>query len=364
MNVRLVLSALAMFALGCASDGADAGSSGGVDGGEKGNTDGNGDTDVDSGGDSDSGEVDEALEIVAEDAFNYSFSSSLEIETVPVKSLSNIRFDWSGVTTDMLGHPFNPNTSVDMMEVMAWRYEPEDLLAAINNDAMNMGNFVAAGYINTEQSMSEGYFLDVLSPSGGDWEDDVLLAFLDTAIYDPAETTYFAMVAEGFNLGSGTKMIIFFKPSPDETNTEVVMNNESTILRYEADLTSLEPLCVPLGDSNIVLDWLDNDILLENAMGGEWIPTKINDVMIAHYANKTPAQLEEEFLNLELIADDMWSVFLSAGQSVNFSRLKDAEGNAFPGIDDTGTWIVALKCGECNNPAPWFLSILRSCLQE
>jgi hypothetical protein len=67
---------------------------------------------------------------------------------------------------------------------------------------------------------------------------------------------------------------------------------------------------------------------------------------------------------LELITDDMWTIYLSAGQSVNLSRLNsepDKSGEFFPGIDDTGTWIVALKCGSCASPAPWFLSILQSC---
>ena len=108
---------------------------------------------------------------------------------------------------------------------------------------------------------------------------------------------------------------------------------------------------------------MDNDILQKNAMGQEWIPTKITDVMVAHYESKTPAELQDEFLDLDLIADQTWSIFLSAGQSVNLSRLKNEAGDTFPGIDSIGTWIVALKCGSCANPAPWFLSILHACPQ-
>ena len=111
-------------------------------------------------------------------------------------------------------------------------------------------------------------------------------------------------------------------------------------------------------------DWIDNTILLENAMGDEWIPTKITDVLVAHYVKKTPEDLEREFLDLELIPDEMWSIFLSAGQSVNLGKLNtepDYSGDFFPGIDDVGTWVVALKCDSCTNPAPWFLSILHPC---
>ena len=39
------------------------------------------------------------------------------------------------------------------------------------------------------------------------------------------------MVTEGEAFGHGTKMISFFDPSPDETNTEVRMTNGSTTPR-------------------------------------------------------------------------------------------------------------------------------------
>lgn len=299
--------------------------------------------------------------VVAEDALNYSFSSSLEIETVPVRSLSDIRFDWSGITKDMLGHDFDPNTSVDMMELMSWRYTKEDLLVAINDDALDTSFLVALGVIFTDQSMTSGNFLDLNSPSGGEVPDDELLSYVDTTVYSPDETTYFIMVAEGDSFGHGTKMISFFEPDPTETNTEVILNNDSTKLHYTAELTELKRIAVPSATPNIILDWIDSDRLLKNAMGAEWIPTKITDVMVAHYLAKTPEELQEEFLDLDLIADETWDIFLSAGQSVNLKFLKNEAGETFPGIDETGTWIVALKCGGCSNPAPWFLSILQSC---
>jgi hypothetical protein len=174
------------------------------------------------------------------------------------------------------------------------------------------------------------------------------------------------MVAKGEAFGHGTKMISFFDPSPDETNTEVRMTNGSTTLHYEADLSSLRSILVPAGTPDIVIDWIDNDALLENAMGGEWISTKITDVLVAHYLTRTPPDLVEEFLDLERIADGgMWGIFLSAGQRVNLARLTTgldgASGDPFPGIDDVGTWIAALKCGSCSNPAPWFLSVIEPC---
>ena len=37
------------------------------------------------------------------------------------------------------------------------------------------------------------------------------------------------------------------------------------------------------------------------------------------------------------------------------------DGKAFTGISTSGTWIVALRCGSCRNPAPWYLTVLKPC---
>ena len=36
----------------------------------------------------------------------------------------------------------------------------------------------------------------------------------------------------------------------------------------------------------------------------------------------------------------------------------DSAGNPFTGITSDGTWLVGLICGNCQNPAPWYLSVL------
>jgi hypothetical protein len=170
------------------------------------------------------------------------------------------------------------------------------------------------------------------------------------------------MGAEGSVYGRGTKMLAFFEPTPDETNTEVRLDNDSTTLTYTVDITSSKPIPLPAGNPDVVLDWIDEDLALgTNAMGAEWIPNRITDVMIAHYESMTLEELEADFLDLELNADEIWSVFLSAGQSVNLSRLENENGERFSGIDDIGVWVVVLMCSACTNPAPWFLAVLHPC---
>ncbi len=302
--------------------------------------------------------------VIAADSLNYTFQSSLEIKTVPVRSSSNLTFDWSGMTEDMFGHPFDPLGSVDMVELMLWRYTKEDLMQDINNDTLDTTDLVVLGQVPTLNVLSSTSLLDIRSPSGGLVEEEELMSYMDTSIYPPEAHTYFIMLAEGDDFGKGTKSISFFDPSPEETNTAVQLANDSTVLEYTADLTSLKRIAVPPGRADIVLDWFDDEVLSKNAMGRQWMPTRITDVQVAHYRDLTPSDLEREFLRLDLIADEMWDIYLLAGQSVNLSRLTtgpDGTGEPFPGIDEQGTWLVALKCESCANPAPLFLSILHPC---
>ena len=72
--------------------------------------------------------------------------------------------------------------------------------------------------------------------------------------------------------------------------------------------------------------------------------------------------LEQSRQRLENIADELYRAPAAAGATVDLTTLIEATtGAPFTGIDGTGTWILALNCGECSNPAPWFLTILEPC---
>ena len=82
---------------------------------------------------------------------------------------------------------------------------------------------------------------------------------------------------------------------------------------------------------------------------------------MAHYSTATVADLQKQFLDLQDIADGWWSGPVVSGASINLGALVDAGGATFPGIDSSGVWLAALFCGNCNNPAPWSITILEPC---
>jgi hypothetical protein len=87
----------------------------------------------------------------------------------------------------------------------------------------------------------------------------------------------------------------------------------------------------------------------------------VTSAVVGHY-KETPAELEAKFLDLNLIADQYYTADLVSSTSFDFSTLKEqTTGADFPGVDDSGTWLVGLICGNCRNPAPWYMTVLKPC---
>ena len=292
------------------------------------------------------------------DAMNYAFDSSLAVVTTRVRAKSDITFDWSRVTRDMLGRELDPVADVDMLQLMLWRYDEESFLASINDDELETGRIVAMGYCDTEHERDACQFLELVSPGGVRLPSEELLEYVDPATYPPSEHAWVMMLATGSVFGHGTRLLAFLEPSQDETRTTVRLTNDSTTLSYTVDLTGLEPISIPQHAGDFTFSWVDVDRLTSNGMGATWIPTRITDVEVSHYQGFTVADLEKQFLRLDDLASEHYGARLNTGQEVRLSELEDEAGQAFSGIDDDGIWLFSLMCSSCRNPAPWFLSIL------
>jgi len=186
---------------------------------------------------------------------------------------------------------------------------------------------------------------------------DQVMLYLDPTKYDPAKYTLTVMATTGKVLGQGTRMIQAFQLDDSSTNTTVKMSKDSTKLTYKADLHSMKVTGVPAGKADLTLDW---GHMTKNVIGNDFDTTAITRIIVARYS-KTTSQLEDDFLNLETIADKLYDGESGSGTKIDFSTLADKSGSKFSGIDSNGTWLVALICGSCRNPAPWYLTILKPC---
>ena len=287
---------------------------------------------------------------------NYSFASTFTFPLVKVAPKTDLTIDWSGVTKDFIGHSLDTKKDLNTMLMLMWKLTPDDLQVKLNTDNLKQRDLVTLPLQYITDGSNTSSRLLAFTNSGAP-DPATILSYMDPVAYPPANYTYTLMAATGSVLGQGTRMIQSFQVDPNSTNGTVRMTSESTRLTYTADLHSLTATAVPVGQAGITLEFSQ---LTKNALGGDWIASNITSVLVGHY-KETPTALESKFLDLELIAIKLYRGDITSGTKAIFSNLRTEAGESFTGIDETGTWVVALQCGGCRNPAPWYLTVLKAC---
>jgi hypothetical protein len=300
---------------------------------------------------------------------NYYFTSSLDISSTVVKGgspLVDLTFDWSEVTTDFMGHPLNPLIDVEMALITLWEAGQPEMKQMLDNDALDMNEFVAAVMAYPEDQFTSENLVDftmyrnpIVAEADVRLRDSYFNA--NDPNYDPAQYTHMFLVQRNADRpGRDISMIQFFTLDSTSTNTTVKLTNNSSTLSHEVDLKSLSRIPVASGNAAIYINW---EYLSTNAMGREFIVNDVNRVVVAHYSMSV-CHLEDAFLDVETIHDQWYEGFLeNVGFDYDLTNLRAVNGAPFAGITNDGLWIIALFCNEekCSNPAPLFLSILQPC---
>jgi hypothetical protein len=305
--------------------------------------------------------------IVASEVNDYSFSSTLSFPPVRVAPKSNLQFDWSGVTADLGRHAVDPKKDLNTILVFEWDLNLVDFQTSLNADTLASRDLTLVPPLSftTDGRTTSARLLDFTfngAPIGGGLISvEQVMLFFDPSEYDPSTHTFTVMAATGSVLGQGTRMIQTFLIDPNSTNTLVAMTGGSSRLDFQADLTSLVPTTIPAGQARIAFDW---GKMTTNAMGGDFggeNANRITSAFIGHFQESASELSGAKFLDLEQIAIALYRQTVDSGTSVDLSAFKDSNGRSFAGIDSTGTWLFGLQCGDCRNPAPWYITVLRPC---
>ena len=79
--------------------------------------------------------------------------------------------------------------------------------------------------------------------------------------------------------------------------------------------------------------------------------------MLARYSISV-GDLENDFLRIEELADQLFTASVEGMGEFDLTTLTDQNGSSFDGLDESSTWILALRCGGCISPAPIFLAVI------
>ncbi|HEX6767581.1 MAG TPA: hypothetical protein VF103_18910, partial [Polyangiaceae bacterium] len=297
------------------------------------------------------------------DDSNYTFTSSLSVEMTTLKDATDLVFDWSGLTRDFFGKAVDPATDIDLVLISLWNQTPAELEESIARDDLERSANEGAvmtypdGTYTSQDLLSFGVLGNPLPDENEIWSRfDTQNPAFD---YPQDQHTFLLMASSGTTPGRGARMLSLFNLDPSSTQTELSLTNDSASLDYTVDLSSASRVAVPTGQPSLTIDW---NQMTRTALGNEFLPSQITQAVAAHFSTDSLPELEAQFLNLDELADGWWSGAVVSGTSIDLGTLTDAGGATFPGIDDEGTWLVALFCtAGCNNPAPWSITILSAC---
>jgi hypothetical protein len=279
------------------------------------------------------------------DANNYNFVGTLDIQSFETVSGADVCFDWSGLDSDLQCHDMDPASDVDNVGVVRFGTLTEkEVETALSTNDLDMA--ATSGYV--EHGNGDEATTACLSE----------FSFFGTSIdlateYTEEGGTYLLLLTSGTVPGVGARMILFLEPRVASDVTTVVVPDGCGMLDYTADLHSLTPVAVPM-DGPWVMDWSG---VVTDGLGNDMGSAQIDTLEIAHYDTLTVTDLENDFLDIEIIADDLWTLSLSSGKSGDLSNATNGS-ESFPGFEAGGVWILALRCSTCSNPAPLFLTVL------
>ena len=296
--------------------------------------------------------------VVASEKNDYSFSSTITLPPVTVGQMSNLSFDWSGLTHDFEGHPLDPTKDLGMAIVMFWNLPLADFEKDLNADALYTSDLILSPPLSLalDAGVTSAQLYD-FTINGTAVTPAMINQYFDATMYPPAVASFVVGVQTGTDLGRQLRMLQSFNLDSTSSVTGIAFTDQSTKLSYTADLHDLTMTGLPAATPALTLDWSQ---MQTNGLGRAFTEGSVTSAVVGHYA-QTPAELEAQFLDLDRIALATYRADIGSGSVLDFTTLQDDNGASFPGIDDQGTWLVGLFCGNCRNPAPWYMTILKPC---
>ncbi len=298
----------------------------------------------------DDGEEGAAGNVVLGDSNNYSSTTALSIPPAIETAAGDIEVCWTGMTSDLQCHEIDPVGGIDNVALLRFDgMSEEDLEGELATGRLSMQDVDAYFEWETDHA-STCVQLSAMEIFGS--PIDVTSDYVDDDRF-----TYLLLTAVGTTPGVGTRSMAFLKPTGGSTVTTVDVPPSCGILDFTADLASAEPVSIPAAGPWVV-DW---EGLTRNGQGGDLAFESIDSVLIGFYAGMTIEQIQDQIMDLELIATTLWELPVSGAMSADLADARERGGQAaFPGFErsEDGVWLLGLMCSGCQSPAPLVLVVL------
>jgi hypothetical protein len=157
-------------------------------------------------------------------------------------------------------------------------------------------------------------------------------------------------------------MSTIIEPTVGDTNTSVVLEDGTSTLVGDADLSTAKVLTTSPGLDSYTLDWLGATL---DVNGEPYDSFKGDRLIIGKIAVDNVAAVEDIFLQVDAVADELYYLQQIDGEEVIYAQTDadlmlatDLAGNAFSGFTTDGIWLVGIECLLCTSPAPLLMSVV------
>ena len=280
----------------------------------------------------DGGDFDQSLD----DANNYTYSNTIDVKVIGCTPGADVSFDWSGLTVDVQDHAMDPATDVTEMSALYFpNFDEAQLEDAIAADDIFMSDTQVI-LTGTNAGGTSVLLSDLMAPAGNEFDP--------AEYFVKEEGTWAIRLTENETIAHS---VAFFRPDSTADNSAVQIDNETADVTFSADLHSLDVVQFNETDE-FHIDWSD----VKTAGDGQFFdPNKIDQVWLGRY-DESVDELATQFFDLELIAEELDTIAISQTQEATIGA------DEFGGLHSGDTWLLALRCTSCTNPAPPFLTVI------
>ena len=282
--------------------------------------------------------------LIVEDPNNYSFEGEISFPDISVAPAVDAQVDWSAIAQDIQCHAMDPSSIKTVALLRFQNLNKEETTQKINNDTLRESDL--SNYIDwTNESAATSLMLSEMEFFGNPvLPEDYML---------PDYGTFLLTLATGDQLGTGIRAVSFITPTTGESNTLITVPDPCGLLDYTVSLQSLSPTLAP-SEGPYLMDW---SALTVDGRGKLFSDEAIDQIVVGHYNDLTVADIEAQFLDLELLADEIWRMPVANATRADLSLL---DGDTpFTSFTADGLWILGLQCSVCANPAPRFLTVVQ-----
>ena len=286
--------------------------------------------------------------IAIADANNYKSQASLTIPNLETAVGVDLDICWDEVTSSLRCHDLDPIADLDNVGLLRLNDPQDEVEQKLASGQLQQADINGYLEYNTGQ---QGTCTKLSSFTLFGTEVPVVEQYVEST-----EVTYLLLFSTGTTAGEGAQAMLFLTPMSSSTNTTVAGQPGCGVLDFMADVASAEPVSMPT-NGPFAINW---ENLEHDSLGHPIVPGKIDQLLVGFYQDMTVAGIEDQIFDLELMATTLWDLELTGGSSANLDHAVERGTNIpFTGfVRNDGTWLLALLCNTCPNPAPVLLTVL------